>query len=143
MRPVRLDLSGFAAFRDPTVVDFTDADYFALTGPTGSGKSTVIDGLTFALRDGAFVRTACTVTRRGDEVVLRASVTGDGFPELRRTATAVLDLACRHLDDTGLPPALRDRVTAALTGLGFAGLVAVSLVAALSLGVAVYALVGL
>ena len=49
MRPVRLDLSGFAAFRDPTVVDFTDADYFALTGPTGSGKSTVIDGLTFAL----------------------------------------------------------------------------------------------
>ena len=49
MRPVRLDLSGFAAFRDPTIVDFTDADYFALTGPTGSGKSTVIDGLTFAL----------------------------------------------------------------------------------------------
>jgi exonuclease SbcC len=49
VRPVRLDLSGFAAFRDPTVVDFTDADYFALTGPTGSGKSTVIDGLTFAL----------------------------------------------------------------------------------------------
>ncbi len=49
MRPVRLDLSGFAAFRDPTVIDFTDADYFALTGPTGSGKSTVIDGLTFAL----------------------------------------------------------------------------------------------
>ncbi|HVK34810.1 MAG TPA: SMC family ATPase, partial [Microlunatus sp.] len=49
VRPVRLDLSGFAAFRDPTIVDFTDADYFALTGPTGSGKSTVIDGLTFAL----------------------------------------------------------------------------------------------
>jgi exonuclease SbcC len=49
VRPIRLDLSGFAAFRDPTVVDFTDADYFALTGPTGSGKSTVIDGLTFAL----------------------------------------------------------------------------------------------
>ena len=49
MRPVRLDLDGFAAFRDPTVVDFTDADYFALAGPTGSGKSTVIDAMTFAL----------------------------------------------------------------------------------------------
>jgi exonuclease SbcC len=49
MRPVRLDLNGFASFREPTVVDFADADYFALVGPTGSGKSTVIDAMTFAL----------------------------------------------------------------------------------------------
>ena len=49
MRPLRLDIAGFAAFRDPITVDFTDADYFALTGPTGSGKSTVIDTMTFAL----------------------------------------------------------------------------------------------
>jgi exonuclease SbcC len=49
MRPVRLDLTGFASFREPAVVDFTDADYFALVGPTGSGKSTVIDAMTFAL----------------------------------------------------------------------------------------------
>jgi alpha-glucosidase len=44
------------------------------------------DGLTFAMRDGAFVRTTVTVTRRGAEVTLRATVDGDGFPELRRTA---------------------------------------------------------
>jgi exonuclease SbcC len=49
MRPVRLDLDGFASFRDRAVVDFTDAEYFALVGPTGSGKSTVVDALTFAL----------------------------------------------------------------------------------------------
>ena len=49
MRPVRLDLDGFASFRDPATVDFTDADYFALVGPTGSGKSTVVDAMTFAL----------------------------------------------------------------------------------------------
>jgi exonuclease SbcC len=49
MRPVRLDLAGFASFREPAVVDFTGADYFALVGPTGSGKSTVIDAMTFAL----------------------------------------------------------------------------------------------
>jgi exonuclease SbcC len=36
-------------FRDPTTVDFTDADYFALVGPTGSGKSTVLDAICFAL----------------------------------------------------------------------------------------------
>lgn len=49
MRPVRLDMHGFASFRDEAHVDFTDADFFALVGPTGSGKSTVIDAMTFAL----------------------------------------------------------------------------------------------
>lgn len=49
MRPVRLEMNGFASFRTATTVDFTDADYFALVGPTGSGKSTVIDAMVFAL----------------------------------------------------------------------------------------------
>ncbi|MCY1140170.1 SMC family ATPase [Actinoplanes sp. Pm04-4] len=49
MRPIRLDMAGFTVFRDETSVDFTDADYFALVGPTGSGKSTVLDAITFAL----------------------------------------------------------------------------------------------
>lgn len=49
MRPIRLDMSGFTVFRDQTTVDFTDADYFALVGPTGSGKSTVLDAICFAL----------------------------------------------------------------------------------------------
>jgi DNA repair protein SbcC/Rad50 len=49
MRPLRLDMSGFTVFRDETTVDFTDADYFALVGPTGSGKSTVLDAICFAL----------------------------------------------------------------------------------------------
>ena len=49
MRPIILDLDGFASFRAPARVDFTDADFFALVGPTGSGKSTVIDAMTFAL----------------------------------------------------------------------------------------------
>jgi exonuclease SbcC len=42
-------MHGFAAFREPAVVDFAGAEYFALVGPTGSGKSTVIDAMTFAL----------------------------------------------------------------------------------------------
>src|SRR5256886_15741549 len=49
MRPVVLDMNGFASFREPTQVDFADADFFVLVGPTGSGKSTVIDAMTFAL----------------------------------------------------------------------------------------------
>ena len=49
MRPVILEMNGFGSFRDEATVDFTDAEYFALVGPTGAGKSTVIDALTFAL----------------------------------------------------------------------------------------------
>ncbi|MEA2460302.1 MAG: repair protein SbcC/Rad50 [Actinomycetota bacterium] len=49
MRPTRLELSGFTSFRVPTVIDFEDADFFALIGPTGSGKSTIIDAICFAL----------------------------------------------------------------------------------------------
>ena len=49
MRPVLLEMNGFASFREPTTVDFAGADYFALVGPTGAGKSTVIDAMTFAL----------------------------------------------------------------------------------------------
>jgi DNA repair protein SbcC/Rad50 len=49
MRPIRLDMNGFASFREAATIDFSDADFFALVGPTGSGKSTVIDAMTFAL----------------------------------------------------------------------------------------------
>lgn len=49
MRPQRLTMEGFLAYRRRTEIDFTDADLFVLAGPTGSGKSSVIDGMTFAL----------------------------------------------------------------------------------------------
>lgn len=42
-------LDGFGSYREPAEVDFSGVDFFALVGPTGSGKSTVIDGLCFAL----------------------------------------------------------------------------------------------
>jgi DNA repair protein SbcC/Rad50 len=49
MRPLRLLLDGFGTYRNETDIDFTGVDFFALTGPTGAGKSTVIDALCFAL----------------------------------------------------------------------------------------------
>ena len=49
MRPERLELEGFTVFRDRTEVDFTDAELFAFTGPTGAGKSSLIDAVIFAL----------------------------------------------------------------------------------------------
>ncbi|HEV7649474.1 MAG TPA: SMC family ATPase [Actinophytocola sp.] len=49
MRPLRLMFEGFGSYRDPTDVQLSDVDFFVLTGPTGAGKSTVIDALCFAL----------------------------------------------------------------------------------------------
>jgi DNA repair protein SbcC/Rad50 len=63
MRPLRLMLEGFASYREPTDIDFNDVNFFALVGPTGSGKSTVIDGLCFALYG--------TVPRWGKENVVK------------------------------------------------------------------------
>ena len=49
MRPERLELEGFTAFSQRTVIEFADTDLFALSGPTGAGKSSVIDAIIFAL----------------------------------------------------------------------------------------------
>jgi exonuclease SbcC len=62
MRPLRLILDGFGSYRHPADVDLSDVGFFALTGPTGAGKSTVIDGLCFALYG--------TVPRWGKENVI-------------------------------------------------------------------------
>ena len=54
--------TGSVAIARPAEADFSDVDFFALVGPTGSGKSTLIDGLCFALYG--------TVPRWGKENVI-------------------------------------------------------------------------
>src|SRR5437899_8220794 len=49
MRPLRLELKGFTAVRDATEIDFTTLDVLAISGPTGSGKSSLLDAMTYAL----------------------------------------------------------------------------------------------
>jgi exonuclease SbcC len=49
MRPTRLEVQGLTAFRRPVEIDFTDLDLFAITGPTGAGKSSLVDAITYAL----------------------------------------------------------------------------------------------
>jgi len=99
MRPVTLDMNGFACFREPASIDFTDADFFALVGPTGSGKSTVIDAMTFALygsvprwgRKGMVSLALAPTTGRGT-VRLVFDVSGQRYVvarELRRVGSQV------------------------------------------------------
>lgn len=50
MRPLSLEVHGFTCFRDPQpALDFSSHTLFAITGPTGAGKSSVLDAMTFAL----------------------------------------------------------------------------------------------
>jgi exonuclease SbcC len=65
MRPLRLELKGFTAFRDPAEIDFAQLDVFAVSGPTGSGKSSLLDAMTYALYG--------RVERVGDRVSLLIS----------------------------------------------------------------------
>lgn len=52
MRPIRLKLSGMHSYREMQEVDFEilcQAGLFGIFGPTGSGKSTILDAITLAL----------------------------------------------------------------------------------------------
>lgn len=51
MRPHQLELEGFTAFRQHVDINFADLELFALIGDTGSGKSSILDAITFALYD--------------------------------------------------------------------------------------------
>jgi exonuclease SbcC len=49
MRPLALKVEGLTSFKTTQEIDFSDFDLFVITGPTGSGKSTILDAITFAL----------------------------------------------------------------------------------------------
>ncbi len=49
MRSLELSLEGFTSFRDRQNLDFSNLDLFAITGPTGAGKTSLLDAITFAL----------------------------------------------------------------------------------------------
>ena len=49
MRPICLQLKGFTSFKEETILSFTHLDRFVVCGPTGAGKSSLFDALTFAL----------------------------------------------------------------------------------------------
>jgi len=92
MRPLRLMFEGFGSYRELTDLNLSDVDFFVLTGPTGSGKSTVIDALCFALYG--------TVPRWGKGNVIRnalAPSTAEARVCLVFEASGARYVAARHL----------------------------------------------
>jgi exonuclease SbcC len=49
MIPIKLSLSGFLSYRDPQEVNFTGFDLACISGANGAGKSSLLDGITWAL----------------------------------------------------------------------------------------------
>lgn len=66
MKPLKLTMCAFGSYGKETVIDFTEVHHglFLITGDTGSGKTTIFDGITFAIygetsggkRDGKMMR---------------------------------------------------------------------------------------
>lgn len=90
-------MKGFSAFREHTEIDLADVDLVALVGPTGSGKSTIIDAITFALygsvaryEDNRAVAPIINQTSAEARVSLTFELNGDEYTAarvVRRTKT--------------------------------------------------------
>lgn len=85
--PMWPDAPASAAGYQPEVVDLHVVVPSASRRPSRTVSTLQEDdGLSTAAERGAYVRTAFTVERDGDRLVLRAEVSGDGYPEHRRAA---------------------------------------------------------
>ncbi|MGH7283933.1 MAG: AAA family ATPase [Polyangiaceae bacterium] len=49
MRPTKLKIEGFTCFREATTIVLAGLDVFAIAGPTGAGKTSILDAMVFAL----------------------------------------------------------------------------------------------
>src|SRR5437016_5240240 len=105
MRPLRLELKGFTAFRDPAEIDFTGLDVFAISGPTGSGKSSLLDAFTYAIygrveRVGDRVSQLISQGQPSMSVRLEFEVGRDRYRLARRTNTkGITKVMLEHLVD--------------------------------------------
>lgn len=69
MRPRKLVIEGLRSYRGRTEIDFSQVGLFAITGPTGAGKSSILEALYFALYH------AATFDSRGVKALISDSAT--------------------------------------------------------------------
>lgn len=101
MRPQVLTMTAFGPYAGEETIDFTqlgDKRFFLITGPTGSGKTTILDAITFALygtasgdlRDNRSLRSDYATPDRKTEVKFRFTNQDRTF-EVTRTPEQVLN----------------------------------------------------
>jgi len=110
-----LELRGFTAFRETTVVDFGSRELFAITGPTGAGKSSLLDGMTWALygqvpRVGRQTRQLVSHGEQSMSARLDFTVRGQSYRVSRRAPASVGTRLEQLLPDGSWRP-LADRST--------------------------------
>jgi exonuclease SbcC len=49
VRPIKLQIEGFTAYKSSNFIDFSEAQFLVLSGPNGAGKSSILDAIIFAL----------------------------------------------------------------------------------------------
>ena len=101
MRPQILTMTAFGPYAGVETIDFTqlgDKRFFLITGPTGSGKTTILDAITFALygtpsgdlRDNRSLRSDYATPDQKTEVKFRFTNQDRNF-EVTRTPEQVLN----------------------------------------------------
>ena len=124
MKPLRLELRGFTAFRDTAVVDFEGRRLFVITGATGAGKSSLLDAMIWALygqvpRVGTATRQLITHGESAMSVRFDFEARGRRY-RVSRKAPATTGTRLEVLSDDGEWSPLADRsreVTAQVTQL--------------------------
>lgn len=113
MRPRELTIEGLTAFSSREVLRFDDVSLFALVGPTGAGKSSVVDAITLSLY-GRIPRLhaneiAPVISTTATECTVGLVFTVRNRPyravrTIRRTKTgaSTLEAALEQLDDDGM-----------------------------------------
>src|SRR5215217_3906068 len=89
MRPLRLSMTAFGPYADTQIIDFSlfaDRSFFLIHGPTGAGKTSILDAICFALygqasgsRDPRQMRSDHAKPDTPTDVTFDFSIAGDAY----------------------------------------------------------------
>src|SRR5210317_149888 len=99
MIPIRLTLSGFLSYRDEVDIDFTSFDLACISGANGSGKSSLLDAITWSLFGQARTRDDAVINLQAEsaEVTLEFEYEGNRYRVKRAKSSGKTTLVEFHI----------------------------------------------